>query len=105
MHLEGRLTRASERRRDHFLLLDVNGPGDTRSGCRSLFSFVKGMFMAVDQAVPLSFSPMERAWLKHALVNQVRAVERSRTKEVPGSEVWDLRGKEAEQLRLLIGRF
>lgn len=48
---------------------------------------------------------MDRGWIKKALESQRAMLIRSRTKEMTGSEVWHLRGREIEQLNLLIGKF
>lgn len=59
----------------------------------------------VDDKMKVELTTMERAWIKKALELQRTALLRSRMKEVPGSEIWTLRGREVEALTGVIGRF
>lgn len=58
-----------------------------------------------DAPKKLEFYLLESLWIKKALENQRQALIRSRTKEVAGSEVYTLRGKEIESLTQLIQKF
>lgn len=51
------------------------------------------------------FNAVERGWLKKSLESQRSMLIRSRQKELTGSDVWVLRGKEIEFLTVLISRF
>lgn len=48
---------------------------------------------------------MELLWIGQALDLQLTALMRSRQKEIAGSEIWVLRGKEIDFLRSLKARF
>lgn len=48
--------------------------------------------------------PLEKAWLRKAVETQRNVLVRSRTKEMVGSDIWNLRGKEIEQLNVLVGK-
>lgn len=55
--------------------------------------------------IGFSLTAMERAWVRQALTTQRAALMRSRQKEIAGSEIWSLRGKEIDSLNVLIERF
>lgn len=48
---------------------------------------------------------VERLWIQRALIGERERLLRGRAKEVAGSEIWALRGKELEFLNALIARF
>jgi len=48
---------------------------------------------------------LERGWIKQALMNQSKMLQRSRTREIVGGEIWSLRGKEIEVVNTLAQRF
>lgn len=48
---------------------------------------------------------VDRLWIRKALELQRAALVRARAKEMSGSEVWHLRGRELEGLNALLSRF
>lgn len=52
-------------------------------------------------AVTLEVTPVERQWLHVAVGNQINMIRRSRSKEMFGSEIHNLRGRELEQLEVI----
>lgn len=63
------------------------------------------MAMGESKKVVFEFDGMERGWLLKALELQRAALLRSRGREVAGSDIWTLRGKEIEALTSLRNRF
>jgi hypothetical protein len=55
--------------------------------------------------VKMSFAALEKAWIKQSIAVQIKALMRSRQKEIAGGEVWALRGKELDFLNALAARF
>jgi hypothetical protein len=53
----------------------------------------------------MSFAALEKAWIKQSIAVQIKALMRSRQKEIAGGEVWALRGKELDFLNALAARF
>ncbi len=49
--------------------------------------------------------PIQRAWVAQSLSTQRGVLVRSRTKEMPGGQIHELRGKEIAALDALIGVF
>lgn len=54
--------------------------------------------------VNIEVSVFERQWLRKAVETQRGALIRSRAKELDGSEIWSLRGREIEALTALLSR-
>lgn len=50
-------------------------------------------------------SMLERQWIRKALETQRMQITRARTKEMVGSEIHALRGREIEALTVLLQRF
>lgn len=48
---------------------------------------------------------IERQWLQVCIRTQIAVLTRSRGKEMVGSEIHALRGRELDQLRVLLQRF
>lgn len=53
----------------------------------------------------VQLSLIDKLWIQRALMQQRDSLQRSRNKEVAGSEIWTLRGKEIESLTQLMQRF
>lgn len=51
------------------------------------------------------FTPLARQWVKESLVAKRQQLQRARGKEIPGSLIHELRGKELANLDVLIGKF
>lgn len=60
------------------------------------------IIMAERNAGVLLTEPLDRAWVKKSLESQRAMLVRSRGKEMVGSEVHELRGREIAQLDVLI---
>ena len=48
---------------------------------------------------------LERQWVRKSLETQRAVIVRGRNKELPGSDIWTLRGKEMDILTNLISKF
>lgn len=48
---------------------------------------------------------VEKLWIQRALIGERERLLRGRAKEIAGSDIWHLRGKELEFLNALIARF
>lgn len=64
-----------------------------------------GLASPGDVAETVSVSLLDRAWIRKSLELQRNSLVRARTKEMVGSEVYVLRGREIEALGALINRF
>lgn len=64
----------------------------------------KEYVMAQSDKVQLELTAWDKLWIKKALETQRRVLERARSNEMPGSEIYVWRGKEIEALTTLIGR-
>lgn len=53
----------------------------------------------------IALSPIERGWIKQALLAQARVLTRARTKEIAGGEVWTIRGREIETVNAIAVKF
>lgn len=54
-----------------------------------------------DTKVKYEFDAAERAWLRISIQNQIKMLQRARTKEVVGGDVHALRGREIDALNIL----
>lgn len=61
--------------------------------------------MAQSNSKPIDLEIMERAWIKKALEDKVKALSRNRANEIPGTEIYDLRTREIQYVNTLIGKF
>lgn len=61
--------------------------------------------MAEATKLELSLTAFERAWLRSSLISKRDMLIRSRAKELAGSEIWALRGREIEAIVALLARF
>jgi len=53
----------------------------------------------------VSLDVVEKAWIGKALVVLRQTLIRSRSKEIVGTEIYTLRGKEIESLNVLVQKF
>lgn len=58
-----------------------------------------------EQVSKFEFSVLERQYLARALDLYKASLVRSRSKEMAGSDIWTLRGKEIEAVGALLSRF
>lgn len=63
----------------------------------------RGMDMA-DQVLKIEVKPLEKQWLVKACETLRDKLVRNRMKEMTGSEIYTLRGKEIESLNELLNR-
>lgn len=49
--------------------------------------------------------PLEKQWIKKALKDLMATLQRARLKELDGSEIYQLRGKEIEQLQQIFNKY
>lgn len=61
--------------------------------------------MAAKEDVGVVLDVLERQWVRKSLENQRQVILRGRNKELAGSEIWQLRGKEMEILTNLVSKF
>lgn len=61
--------------------------------------------MAESKKVSFELDAIERSWVHVSLQAKREQLVRSRNKEVTGSEIWVLRGKEIEALNALMPKF
>lgn len=59
----------------------------------------------VAKKVTIELDVIERSWVSVSLQAKREQLVRSRNKEVTGSEIWSLRGREIEAINLLLPRF
>lgn len=64
-----------------------------------------GDVMADNAQKNVSLSSVERVMVQVALRQAVKSIERARTKEVVGSEIYEMRGRQMQQIQDLINRF
>lgn len=64
-----------------------------------------GDVMAESKKVSFELDAIERSWVHVSLQAKREQLVRSRNKEVTGSEIWVLRGKEIEALNALMPKF
>lgn len=55
--------------------------------------------------VSMKFDQVERLWLKKALENLEKSLQRSLSKELPGSDISQLRSREIQQVSQLRAKF
>lgn len=53
----------------------------------------------------VELTPVERMWIVRCLASQRQMLSRARQKEMPGSDIWHLRGREIDDLGELARRF
>lgn len=53
----------------------------------------------------VTVSALDRAWIVQSLDNQAKMLNRSRTKEIHGGEIWVLRGKEIDTINAVRTKF
>lgn len=66
------------------------------------------MAAATDKVVSVpgsDLTALERQWILQSLRTQFSVLNRSRAKEITGSEIWSLRGREMDAVNSLIHRF
>lgn len=57
----------------------------------------------VDRQVPVTV--LERLHVKRAIELYIKSLERSRNNELPGSDIWRLRGADIDVNKVLLGKF
>lgn len=61
--------------------------------------------MANASGKTVTLEHMDILWVKAAIETQKNVLTRSRTKEMPGSKIWELRGEEIQALNKLMEKF
>lgn len=69
----------------------------------SMDTYTQELFIMAEKKFELAV--LEIQWIKKALEDERLRMIRARGKEMPGSEIAQLRGREVDQLTLLIQKF